>query len=129
MINQVRWLRVVIAAFIVEVGLAVTAIPFVLLFGPPAYVTAVPVVCVIVPFVVVWFATRKLSGARVLHGLLIGIVATVLYFALVIGASSIGAAVASYGGVAMLAVVNVLRVAGALAGGYAAARRGAPSAA
>ena len=129
MINQVRWLRVVIAAFIVEVGLAVTGIPLVLLFGPPAYVTAVPIVCVIVPFVVVWFATRKLPGARVLHGLLIGIVATVLYFALVIGASSIAEAVASYGSVAMLAVVNVLRVAGAVAGGYAADRRSAPSAA
>ena len=129
MINQVHWLRVVIAAFIVEVGLAVTAIPFVLLIGPPAYVTAVPIVCVIVPFVVVWFATRKLPGARVPHGLLIGIVATVLYFALVIGASSIAEAVASYGSVAMLAVVNVLRVAGAVAGGYAADRRAAASAA
>ena len=129
MINQVRWLRVVIAAFIVEVGLAVTGIPLVLLIGPPAYVTAVPVVCVIVPFVVVWFATRKLPGARTLHGFLIGIVATVLYFALVIGASSIAEAVASYGGAAMLAVVNVLRVVGAVAGGYAADRRATTSAA
>ncbi len=125
MLTQVRWLRVVIAAFIVEVGLAATGIPFVLLFGPPAYVTAVPLACVVVPFVVVWFATRKLPGARTLHGLLIGIVATVLYFALVIGASSIAEAVASYGGVAMLAVVNVLRVLGAAAGGYAADRRAA----
>jgi len=122
MINEVRWLRVVVAAFLIEVGLAVTGIPAVLLLGPSAYVTVVPILCVVVPFVVVWLATRKVPGARLVHGLLIGIVATIMYFALVIGASSIAEAVTSYGSTAMLAVVNVLRVVGAAAGGYAAAR-------
>ena len=129
MINEVRWLRVLLAAFLVEVGLAVTGIPFVLLMGPPAYVTAVPVVCVIVPFVVAWLATRKLPGARTLHGLLIGIVATAMYFALVIGASSIAEAVMSYGSMAMFVAVNALRVVSAAAGGYAADRRSTASAA
>jgi hypothetical protein len=129
MIGQVRWLRVVIAAFLVEVGLSVTAIPFVLLFGQPAYVTAVPALCVAVPFMVVWFATHKLASGRALHGLLIGIVATVMYFALVIGVSSIAEAVVSYGSVAMFVGVNALRVVSAAAGGYAAGRRAMPSAA
>jgi len=122
MLSQVRWLRMVIAAFLVEVGLALTGIPAVLLLGPSAYVTAVPVLCVAVPFAIVWFATRKLPGACLVHGVLIGIVATVMYFALVIGASSIAEAVTSYGSAAMLAVVNALRVLGAAAGGYAADR-------
>jgi len=129
MISQARWLRVVIAAFLVEVGLAATAIPFVLVIGQSAYFTAVPILCVAVPFIVVWLATHKLAQARALHGLLIGIVATVMYFALVIGASSIAEAVASYGSMAMFVGVNVLRVIGAAAGGYAAGRRAVPSAA
>ena len=129
MISQARWLRVAIAAFLVEVGLSLTAIPFVLLIGQPAYVTAVPALCVAVPFIVVWFATHKLAGAHALHGILIGIVATLMYFALVIGASSIADTVTAYGGMAMFAGVNALRVVSAAAGGYAAGRRAVPTAA
>jgi hypothetical protein len=124
---RIRWLRVVIAAFLIELGLAVTAIPFVLLIGPRAYVTAVPIACVVVPLVVVWLATRKLPDGRVLHGLSMGIVATALYFALVIGTSSIAEAVASYGGMAMFVGVNALRVISSIVGGYAADRRAAVS--
>jgi hypothetical protein len=90
MIKQVRWLRVVIAAFLVEVGLIVTSLPFLLVMAEDLVFRAVvPVACLVVPFVVAWLATRKLPDARLLHGLLIGIVATVMYFALVIGTSSI----------------------------------------
>ena len=127
MINQIRWLRVVIAAFLVELCLALTGIPFVLLMGPSAYVTAVPIACVVVPFVVVWLATRKLPAGRALHGLLIGVVATVMYFALVIGTASIAEAVTAYGGMPMFVGVNALRVISAVIGGYAADRRAAAS--
>jgi len=128
MIKQVRWWRVVIAAFLVEVGLAVTTLPLTLLLGERVFVTAVPVACVIVPFVITWLATRKLPSAHGLHGWLIGIVATVMYFALVIGASSMAEAVTSYGSMAMLMVVNALRVVSAAAGGYFAGRRPAAAA-
>ena len=126
MVNQIRWLRVVIAGFLVEVGLAVTGIPLVLLIGESAYGTAVPILCIVVPFVVAWLATRNLPGARVLNALMIGIVATVLYFALVVVASSIAEASATYG-LPLFILVNALRVVSAAAGGYAADRRGAPS--
>jgi hypothetical protein len=126
MIKQVRWLRVVIAAFLVEVGLTVTTVPFLLLIGEQVFATAVPVACVVVPFVVAWLATRKLPSARVLNALLIGIVATVMYFALVIGASSIAEATAAYG-LPMFIAVNALRVVSAAAGGYAADRRAVAS--
>ena len=128
MIRQVRWWRVVIAAFLVEVGLLVTTLPLTLLLGERVFVTAVPVACVIVPFIITWLATRKLPGARALHGWLIGILATVMYFALVIAASSIAEAVTSYGSMAMLIVVNALRVVSAAAGGYFAGRRPAEAA-
>ncbi len=119
--NQVRWLRVVIAAFLIEVGLTVTTVPVLLLVGEQAFVTAVPVACVFVPFVVAWFATRKLPAARVVHALLMGIVATVMYFVLVIGTASIAEAAAAYG-LPLFVVVNGLRVVSAAAGGYVAGR-------
>ncbi|HXS79868.1 MAG TPA: hypothetical protein VN818_06265 [Gammaproteobacteria bacterium] len=131
MLSQVRWLRVVIAAFVIEVGLIVTTLPFIpLLDDALVFRVVVPLACLIVPFVVTFFATRPLPTARVLNGLLTGIVATAMYFVLVVVASSIDEAVASYGSVALLAGVNVLRIVSAAAGGFTADRRAAaPSAA
>jgi hypothetical protein len=128
MINQVRWLRVVIAALLVEVGLTVTAVPFLLLIGEQVLLTIVPVACVVVPFAVAWFATRKLPHGRVLHALLIGVVATVMYFALVIATASIEEAAMAYG-LPLFITVNALRVVSAAAAGYAADRRAPASAA
>jgi hypothetical protein len=123
MLRQIRWLRVLIAALLVEVGLGVTALPLLALLSEQVvFQVVVPVACLVVPFVVAFFATRPLSSARVLHGWLIGGVATTLYFGLVLGASSLEEASASYG-VPLFLVVNLLRIASAAAGGYAAERR------
>ena len=131
MLSQVRWLRVVIAALVIEVGLIVTTLPFIpFLDDALVFRGVVPLACLIVPFVVTLITTRPLPAARVLNGLLTGVVATVMYFVLVVVASSIAEAVASYGSVALLAGVNVLRIVSATAGGFAADRRAAaPSAA
>ena len=129
MLSQVRWLRVVIAAFVVEVGLFAIGVPFLLLIGDVVLMTVVPVLCVVVPFVVAWFATRKLPDARVVHGALIGVVATAMYFVLVVVTASIAEAVAEYG-LPLFIVVNALRIVSATAGGFVAERRAAaPSAA
>src|SRR5262245_1899871 len=125
MFGQVRWLRVVIAAFLIELGLVVVTVPVLLLLSEQtALRVAVPIACLVVPFVVVLFAARPLAAARVLHGVLIGVVATVMYFALLIGTSSLGTAIMGYG-LPLFIVVNALRVVSAAAGGYAADRRAA----
>ena len=130
MLSQVRWLRVVIAAFLVEVGLLVTGVPLLLLIGHIVLKTVVPVLCVVVPFVVAWLATRKLPHARVLHGALIGIIATAMYFVLVVVQGPIAEASAAYG-LPLFIGVNALRIVSAAAGGYFGDRRAlaAPSAA
>jgi hypothetical protein len=129
MLSQVRWLRVVIAAFLVEAGL-MTMVPLAPLLGQDLMLKVVaPIACAVIPFIIVFFATRPLPAARAVHGLLIGIVATLMYFALVIGLSSIEEAVASYGSAALFAGVNALRIVSAMAGGYFAGRRAVPSAA
>jgi hypothetical protein len=121
MVAQVRWLRVLILAFLVEAGLLATTIPFVPLLGERVLLTIVPIMCVIVPFVIVLLGTRKLESAHVLHGFWIGVVAQLMYFALVIVASSIPEAVASYG-LPLFVGVNALRFAACVAGGHAASR-------
>jgi hypothetical protein len=129
MLKRIRWLRVLIAAFLVEVGLGVTALPFLAILSERIVLQAiVPVVCVVVPFIVAFFATRPLPAARVLHGWLIGGVTTVLYLGLVLGGSSLDEVTASYGAV-LFVVVNALRIVSAAAGGYAAGRRAAAPAA
>ena len=128
MLSQVRWLRVLIAAILIEVGLFVTGLPLLRLIGDVVLMTVVPVLCVVVPFVVAWFATRKLPGARVLHGALMGIGATAMYFVLVVVTASIAEASAAYG-LPLFIGVNALRIVSAAAGGYAADRRAIPSAA
>ena len=128
MLSQVRWLRVVIAAFLIEAGL-MTMVPLIPLLGQDFVLkVVVPIACLVVPFVVTFVATRSLATTRVLHGLLIGVVATGVYFALVAGFSSIAEASASYG-LPLFLGVNALRIVSAAAGGYAADRRAIPSAA
>lgn len=123
MLKQIRWLRVLIAALLVEVGLGVIALPFLAVLSEQVvFQVIVPAACLIVPFVVAHFATRPLPAARMLHGWLIGVVATALYFGLVLGASSLEEAAASYG-VPLFIVVNLLRIVSAAAGAYAAERR------
>lgn len=125
MLTQVRWLRAVVAAFLIEVGLIVTTLPFSPLVSEAVLLRAlVPLACLIVPFVVTFIATRPLPAARVLNGLLTGVVATVMYFVLVVVASSITEASAVYG-LALFIGVNALRIVSAAAGGYAADRRAA----
>ena len=127
MLSQIRWLRVVVAAFLIEVGLIVVALPFILIVAEAVvYKVIVPLACLVVPFVVTLFATRPLPAARLLNGLVTGIVATVMYFALVVGASSIAEASMIYG-LPLFIGVNALRIVSAAAGGYAADRRMIPS--
>lgn len=128
MYKQIRWLRVVVAALFVEIGLIVAAVPLIPLLGEALVFRAVvPLACLVVPFVVAFLATRPLPTGRALHGVLIGAVATAMYFALVIGTSSLAEAAAAYGWHLFVAV-NVLRLGAAAAGGYAAQRRSTASA-
>ena len=127
MLSQVRWLRVVVAAFLIEVGLIVVALLFILIVAEAlVYKVIVPLACLVVPFVVTLIATRPLPAARLLNGLVTGVVATVMYFALVLGASSIAEASMVYG-LPLFIGVNALRIVSAAAGGYAADRRVIPS--
>jgi hypothetical protein len=127
MLREIQWLRVVVAAFVVELGIAVLAIPLQLYGNQTSFFGAVIVCCAAVPFVVTLVALRKVRSRLIAHGALIGVAATLMYFALVLATlGSIGAAADVYG-TPLFAIVNGLRVLGAIAGGYAARRNRPPA--
>lgn len=112
---RIRWIRVVLGAILLELVLLVTLVP-VSFVDMTAFFIAVPIGCFAFGYLVTWWLLRKMSTDLLLHGALVGVVATAMYFAL---ASSqpdgIKATIAVYGPT-LFWTVNALRVAGCVAG-------------
>lgn len=120
------WIRAAVAALLFEIALVVVSVPFYALAGMEAFVPyAAPVVfCVGIPFGY-WAACRTGSVAQ---GLVVGLVATLIYLALVLAQSGSLTPVADMYGRVNFVLVNVLKVLGCVAGSWLAAhRRGARS--
>ena len=123
---KIHWMRAVAAGFLVEVILVALTIPVVELFGMEAFVPFVPPVCFAVGFPFGWWAARKLQSGFVLQGMLVGIVATAIYFGLILGqAGSVRPAIELYGPF-LFVLANVLKILGCVAGAFACGRRRVP---
>jgi hypothetical protein len=130
----IDWLRVLGGGFLIEVVLMVVLIggfaaAGVDLAAGVSNVSAVVigVGCFVVAFVVAAWLTRGIEHQRAWNGLLMGVVATLLYLGLVAGSGQMAAALAAYGP-ATFVIVNGVRMAGALLGGIVSERRsGAPA--
>jgi hypothetical protein len=72
-------------------------------------------------FVVAWWLDRGVRSHLVLHGFLMGLVATLLYVGMVAGAGQMSTALAAYGP-ATFVIVNGARLLGAVMGGLACER-------
>lgn len=126
---QIQWIRVFVAGVLIEVVLAVVLVGgfalagvqlqngvstgSAIIIGASAFVAAF--------FVVLWFG-RRITNHIVLHGFLIGVVATLLYVVLVVGSGQMSAALAAYGPATFIAV-NGARIVGAVFGGITSGRR------
>src|SRR5947207_13964886 len=84
---KIHWARVVIAAFVIEVVLFATLIPIQLAFGTRAFLIAVPIGVFVETFLLTRWFLRRVQFRTVLHGLLIGVIATLIYLGLVLGTS------------------------------------------
>jgi len=119
---KIRWMRVVAAAFLVELVLVALTIPVVALFGMEAFVPFVPITCFVAGFPFGWWAVRKVQSGFVLHGTVIGIVATLIYLALVLSqGGSLRPAIELYGPF-LFFLANALKILGCVAGAYAGGR-------
>jgi hypothetical protein len=128
------FLRIVIAAFLLEVAITAVALPVGFIFGNPLQATGGPPVNGTVYFVVVaiaclvlgavfgaWAVRKERSGFAV-KGLLVGLVATAIYLGLCsLAPGGVAAVIAGYGAT-MFVTFNVLRTVGCIVG---AIRKGA----
>ena len=114
-----RWGRIVAGAFLLELILIVVLVPPLQILGPEKVIPFVSPAVLVISFAFAWWILRKVPHQRVLHGALIGILATAIYLVLCLAnPGGLREVVAMYGTV-MFIVDNGLRIVGCSAGAYA----------
>ena len=105
---RIHWLRVTLAALAVEVVLLAIAVPLNLSAdGQKALLYLVIPMCVLGVFLGGWWVARKAGNAFLLHGLLVGTAAALIYWALTLKVTLPPAYI----------VANYLKLPGGAAGG------------
>ena len=110
---RIHWLRVLIGGFLAEVSVIAIVIPVYLLFGQHALPYAALPASLVTCFLFALWVGRRVDSRLVLHGILVGVVATLLYVGLTLGRPE---------PLAYL-VAHVLKILGGAAGGLVAGRR------
>jgi putative membrane protein (TIGR04086 family) len=113
----IRWLLVLLAGFLAEVLVIALVIPFALLLGKNTLTYSAPAASFLACFVFGIWVGRGLNSRFVLHGILVGVVATLIYVALTRGGPEPPAYL----------VAHALKLLGGAAGGLVAARRYKPA--
>ena len=114
--GKISWGRIVLTAFLLEVVLFVVLVPIGQVFGDSVFFVVVPIGCFVFGFLAGMWVVRKLRSRFLLHGTLVGIIATLIYLGLcAMGPGSIPAAVAVYG-LPLFVLSNGLRIAGCVGG-------------
>jgi putative membrane protein (TIGR04086 family) len=115
--GEIRWPRVLLAGFLAEVLVIALVIPFALLLGKNTLTYTAPAASLLACFVFAIWVGRPLNSRFVLHGILVGVVATLIYVALTRGRPEPAAYLVAHG----------LKIFGGAAGGLVAARRQKPA--
>jgi putative membrane protein (TIGR04086 family) len=113
----VHWLRVLLAGFLAEVLVIAAVIPLALLLGQNTLAYTAPIASLLACFVFSIWVGRRLTSRFVLHGILVGVVATLIYVALTRGRPEPPAYLVAHG----------LKLLGGALGGLVAARRQNPA--
>ena len=122
--SRFRWGRIIAGAFLLELVLIIVLVPPLVLLGPEKVTPFASPAVFIFGFLVAWWILQKVPQRRVLHGALIGILATAIYLLLSLAnPDGLSSVVAMYG-VPMFIIGNGLRIVGCIVGGYALDRRG-----
>jgi len=109
----IRWVRILIGGFAAEVLVFAVVIPVVLLAGQRPLLYLVPPACFVSCLLLTIWVCRPLESGFVLHGALVGVVATVLYVAMTRAGPEPFAYLLAHG----------LKILGGTAGGFVAGRR------
>ena len=80
--TRLRWGRIVAGAFLLELVLIVALVPPLIVLGPEKVFPFAAPACLVFGFGTAWWRLRKVPQRTVLHGALIGILATAIYILL-----------------------------------------------
>ena len=109
----IHWGRILLAAFLTELGIFAVFIPVLVKYGEqPARYTVPPLALVMTFLLSVW-AGKGIESRFVLHGVLVGIVATLMYVALTFAQPE----------PFIYIVAHALKILGGAAGGHVAGKR------
>ena len=112
--KSMRWGWILLGGFLAELLVFAIVIPLSLAAGQPSLLYSAPPASFVGTFVLgIWIA-RRAPDRRVLHGVLVGVAATVIYIAMSRGQPEPVAYIIAHG----------LKLLGGAAGGWVAARRG-----
>lgn len=111
--GTIRCVRILIGGLLAEALILVVVVPVALLAGQRPLLYLVPPACFITCFFLAIWVCRPLESGFVLHGALVGIVATLLYLALTRAGPEAFAYILAHG----------LKIVGGAAGGFVAGRR------
>ena len=119
---RIHWGRIVVGGILIEVALIALTLPIFLFADMQVVLAIIAPTCFVVAFAISWWLLRRVRSRAALHGFLIGIVATVIYLALVFGQfGSLKPVIEMYGPF-LFVLGNGLRILGAVAGGVFAQR-------
>jgi hypothetical protein len=108
--DRIRWGRIIGLAFALEVGLFVTLVPLQPPLARNTWFAAVTFGCALFGYIAGRLAASGLRSHAVLHGLLVGILATIIYFVIcALAPGGIAAAVAAYGA-PLFVLLNALKI-------------------
>ena len=121
---NIHWIRVVLGALLLELVLFVVLVPIGFV-NTTIFLVAVPIGCFVFGYLVTKWLLRTMTSGWVLHGALVGIVATAMYFGLaMMGPGGLAAAVATYGA-PLFYFSQAMRIGGCVAGALQQQRRAA----
>ena len=115
---RIRWGRVVGYAFALEAVLFATLLPLQAVLSLHVWFVAVAIGCAVFAYAAGWLAARGLASRAVLHGTLVGAVATGIYLVINLFAPGGLAAAAAFYGLTFFVLLNALRIAGCAAGAF-----------
>jgi len=114
---RIHWVRVLIGGFLAELSVFAVVVPVFLLYGQHPLLYAAPAASLVTCFLFALWVGRRIDSRFVLHGILVGVVATLLYVGLTLGRPEPLAYLAAH----------VLKILGGAAGGLVAGRQRKPT--
>jgi hypothetical protein len=115
--TRIHWVRVLVGGFLAELSVFAVVVPVLLIYGQHPLLYVAPPASLVACFLFAFWVGRGVDAKFLLHGILVGVVATLLYVGLTRGRPE---------PLAYL-FAHVLKILGGAAGGLYAERRRKPT--